>query len=131
MKNSFFGRGSVLAGMALAFGLAMPMIAEASSSKSRSAVERRQRPGLGYFANSPQNRSRTSTPSRAVAPPVYVSPASPGFSDSAIARTQRVQRPMTIVNGNRVYMNAGPQVVGPQEIIANCPPVMNQQQLVR
>ena len=43
--------------------LMTPALVEASGAKSRSTAERRLKPGQGYFANSPQNRSPTATQS--------------------------------------------------------------------
>jgi len=120
MNISFLGRGSVLAGLALVCGLAMPVIAEASGAKSRSTVERRQRPGLGYFANSPQNRARSSSRSNAVSRPVSPIIVAP---DSAIVRSRSFQQPMTVVDGRRVYTVPRQNVVAPQGATIEVPAV--------
>lgn len=124
MNISFLGRGSVLAGLALACGLAMPVIAEASNAKSRSTVERRQRPGLGYFANSPQNRSRSSSRANAVSRPVS-RPVSPAIvaPDSAVVRSRSFQQPMIIVDGRPVYTVPRQKVVVPQGAAIEVPAV--------
>jgi hypothetical protein len=128
MNSSALSRGSVLAGMALICGLAMPVIAEAGNAKSRSSVERRQRPGLGYFANSPMNRARSSSRANTVSRPASSNFFSP---DSAVARSRSFQQPMTIVNGKRVYTVPSPQAAVPQQIVVERPAVTNGPRVAR
>ena len=57
MKVSRFNRILACFAMTLAMGITLPGVVEASGAKARSTADRRQRPGAGYFANSPQNRA--------------------------------------------------------------------------
>jgi hypothetical protein len=126
-------RGLICLSMLFTFSVAIPTavpgVAEAEAVQPRSSVDRRLRPGGGYFASSPQNRARTSQPAavaRPVAPMVQ-----PG---TAIVRTPQVQpgqivsRPLVQQQG--IVMGQPPQVVYPQgTIVHQQPQVIHQQPL--
>lgn len=61
---------SMVFSVAVAAPTAIPGVAEADAAQARSSVERRLRPGVGYFANSPQSRARSSAPAPSMARPV-------------------------------------------------------------
>jgi len=125
MNISMLSRGALLAAITFAIGLSMPGIAEANAAKSRSAAERRQRPGMGYFANSPQNRAATQ--SRAQSPVRQVMPMAVP-SQSAVVRHPGSGPAMPVVRMQSVPGYGVPQGVAvlPPAPPEYCPPASGQ-----
>ncbi len=101
----------------------------AEAAKSRSAVERRQRPGKGYFATKTTptrsynvNRSmfRSTPMNRSYSAPAYVTPAAPLVQQSRIPRAPvasapRVIRSSPVVISPPVYGTA-PRIISERVI---------------
>jgi len=125
MNMSMLLRGALMAAITFAIGLSMPGIAEANAAKSRSAAERRQRPGMGYFVNSPQNRAATQ--SRSQSPVRQMMPMAVP-SSSAVVRQPGSGSAMPVVRmqsvpGYRVTQGVAVLPPAPPEF---CPPVSEQ-----
>jgi hypothetical protein len=124
MNMSFALRGLVSLSMVFSIGLVVPGVAgvaEASGAKARSSVERRLRPGQGYFANSPQTRARTSAP--AVSRPMM--PAAPMMQQgTSVARVPQVQSGQIV---SRQFIPQQGVVVQQPGVIVQQPGVIVQQ----
>lgn len=107
-------RGLLGLSMVFAMGVAMPTalpgVGEAEAAQPRSSIERRLRPGSGYFAKSPSRAAKPAPVYRQAVPMVQ-----PG---TAVVRAPRVQ------HGQMVVRPVPPQqrVVQPQQLAVPQPP---------
>jgi hypothetical protein len=112
-------RGMLCLGVMFSVGVALPTalpgVSEADAAQPRSSVDRRLRPGGGYFSSSPQARARSSAPS--VARPM--APAAPMHQQGLpIVRAPQYQPQGQIV---------GRPTIMPQRSVVQQPGVVIQQ----